>query len=380
MRPSDTPNEETSVEPAPTPTTDPAADLLAVPEGREWSEQLKAALREVLERHPKQREAILRSLQTPQLGEYHNEGPRMDAHIDRMLATLDDIASGAFPATIDAQSRALIREAATEEDPANPAKRRVKEDLVDYTFLHDIAKPDSMTLKIEGGDKGIEITWEQWLVIESRGEPWRVIIDGEERPITSISYYHQSERDAGQHGAKGAMQLAEDASIAAPIRQAIASHEVAYQFAKVGVIPYETHIAVCSPEEQALIIAGSYVDTMGSVCTNGRTDLGNFLNLLQSRRNHLVIQDALRGGAIVPENKLGELKKRTAPLSASDVLAVAEKPFDMEKFKTVIVKLVAAGELTVSESVAALDAAKTDPKLIGTALGPKMRILKAHLR
>ena len=43
--------------------------------------------------------------------------------------------------------------------------------LVDYAMLHDISKPDSLTLKVEGEKKGIEIAWEQWQNIKAAGEP-----------------------------------------------------------------------------------------------------------------------------------------------------------------------------------------------------------------
>lgn len=291
----------------------------AVSEQREKELQkknLEIALNEVCERYPELSEKIKNSLETPQLGEYHNEGPKMDSHLSLILATLTSIKEGQFHESLDENGLRETMECVVGREGSHLEKSTINPALIDYTFLHDIAKPDCLTLKIEGEKKGVEITWEQWKEIESAGEPYQL----EGKSIASISYFHSSEKANGQHGNKAAEML-KDKGVPAEIIVAISKHEVAYQFGKINAATYEEHFVKSgySEDQQKFILVASYIDTMASLGKDGKADLGNFVNLVKSRNNFLLIRQYTDKGIIFRENELQALKKKDRVLTIEDV-------------------------------------------------------------
>jgi hypothetical protein len=281
----------------------------------EKRERFESALVEVCARHPELSDQIRGSLETPQMGEHHNEGSKMESHISLILETLNAIKNGKFHESIgeDKKTQEAIRDTVVGPDGA------VKPEVIDYAFLHDIAKPDCLTLKLEGEKKGVEITMEQWKKIEEAGQPYQM--DG--KIIKSISYFHQSEGSAGQHGNKGVKML-EGKNIAPEIIAAIGKHEVAYQFAKINTATYEEHFVKpgFTNEQQDFILTAAYTDTMAALSADGKPDLTNFGNLVRSRSNYQLIKEYLDKGVDFKENKLGALKKQDKVLTPQDIESI----------------------------------------------------------
>lgn len=231
---------------------------------KEWQKiNFDKTLLEVCKKYPEFSEKIVRSLETPQLGEHHNEGPTMKSHLSLILMTLEEIKDGKFPESIqDANLKEIIQNITVKRDEDNPKKNIINPELIDYTFFHDIAKPDCLTLKIEEEKGGIEITNDQWKEIEKKGRPYRY----NDKLITSISYFHSSEGSSGRHGNKAAEML-KDKGVAPEIIIAIKKHETAYQFSKINAATYEEHFTKSgfSENQQKFILVTSYIDTMATL-------------------------------------------------------------------------------------------------------------------
>jgi hypothetical protein len=342
------------------------------------------ALVEVIERHPQLEAAFRRSLESPQIGEYHNEGEKMDSHLALIISTLNDIKSGNFPGEVEPATQAILREAALIND-AKKGVQKVNPDMIDYTFMHDISKPDSLTVKAVGEKAGIEITWEQWQGIEKQGKPYKVTKpDGQAAEIASISYYHPSEGEKGQHGNKGAKSLQETPNISPIILTAIDKHEVAYQFGKINAATYEEHFVTpgYTDEQQKWIVTASYIDTMASLRTDGRPDLKNFTNLVRSRDNYLLIQSVLNTKAVIRDNDLQALKKQDRVLSRADIekTIVKEKKYNFNMLRTELGLAVEQKQLSEIEREQVIDIVTTDPNSLGKKMGSKMKLLKPILQ
>lgn len=354
----------------------------AMREGREKEWQKKyfdTALSEVCERHPKLSEKIKRSLETPQLGEHHNEGPKMDSHLTLILATLESIKEGQFHESLKGIGlEEMMKSVTVIQTKDNSEKSIVNPVLVDYTFLHDISKPDCLTLKIDGEKKGIEITWEQWKEIENAGTPYQLV----GKPIISISYFHSSEGSVGQHGNKAAEML-KDKGIPSEIIIAISKHEVAYQFSKINAATYEEHFVKpgFSEDQQKFILVASYIDTMASLGLNGKSDLGNFTNLVKSRNNFLLIKQYVDKGILFRENELVALKKQDKILTAEDVEKIIpqEKKYNLLAFGEKLDGLVASGQISTGEKGQILAVVSSEPNELGKKFGSKMRLIKPLL-
>lgn len=335
----------------------------------------EVALNEVCEKYPELSEKIRSSLETPQLGEHHNEGPRMDSHLVLILKTIDSIKDGQFHESVteaglkDVMTGVAVRQEA-EKIIINPA-------LIDYTFLHDISKSDCLTLKVEGEKKGVEITWEQWKWIEQSGAPYK--LDG--KPITSISYFHPSEGAVGQHGNKAA-ELLKDKKVPMEIISAISKHEVAYQFGKISAAAYEEHFVKpgFSTEQQRFILVASYIDTMASLGQDGQPDLTNFSNLAKSRDNYLLIKQYTDKGTIFRANELAALKKQDRVLTVEDVEKIiphADK-YNLSVLEEKLDTLVFGGQISVGEKEEILSLVSS-PEELGKKFGPKKRLIKPVL-
>lgn len=348
--------------------------------GKEWQEKnFEIALSEVCERYPELSEKIKTSLETPQLGEHHNEGPKMDSHLTLILKNLESIKDGQFHKSL--QDRGLqdaMRDIAVRQDKDNPEKLIINPALVDYTFFHDIAKPDSLTLKIEGDKKGVEITWEQWQKIETEGAPYQF----EGKLITSISYFHSSEGAAGQHGNKAA-EILKDKELPPEIIVAISKHEVAYQFGKINAATYEEHFVKpgFTEDQQKFILVASYIDTLASLGSDGKPDLANFANLVKSRNNLLLIKQYTDKGIAFRENELTALKKQDRVLTAEDVEKIIprEEKYNLSTFGDKLYTLVAGCQISAEEKEQILSTVSSSPKELGKKFGPKMKLIKPLL-
>ena len=339
----------------------------------------ETALNNVCEKYPELSEKIKASLETPQLGEHHNEGSKMDSHLSLILKTLESIRDGQLHESLqDVDTQEVIKSIATIPDKENPEKLIVNPMLVEYTFLHDIAKPDCLTLKMEGEKKGIEVTWEQWQEIEKTGSPYQL----EGKAITSISYFHPSEGSTGQHGNKGAEMLKTN-GVSPEIITAISKHEVAYQFAKINAATYEEHFVRpgFSDDQQKFILAASYIDTMASLGPDGKVDLGNFANLIKSRNNFLLIKQYVDKGTSFRENDLTALKKQDKVLTGEDIekIILREEKYNLATFGEKLDALIAGGQISADEKEQIIATVSSQPKELGKKFGPKMKLIKPLL-
>ncbi|MDO8521615.1 MAG: hypothetical protein Q7S52_05865 [bacterium] len=276
------------------------------------------ALQFVCERYPELKERVVRSLETPQLNDHHTEGPTMESHLRLIVETLNDMADGRFHDILADEPEAMefLRRSVTVQDSVDPEKEMLNPDMLTYAFTHDIAKPDTLLVKLESEKGGVEMTLEDWQAAVEHGEYDMV---GGKR-VVSISYYHPSKKSAGQHGNMGAEILA-NSTAPKHLLAAIRKHEVAYQFSKINALTYEEHFAKSdlSPEEQELAIAASYADTMASLTAEGKPDLKNFLFLIQSRKNYLLVRSCIEAGMQFRENDLRALMKQDKVLTQEDV-------------------------------------------------------------
>jgi hypothetical protein len=360
-------------------------------ENEEMEKQLRherygLALRQTLEQYPQLSEAIERSLQTPQKGPYHNEGPYMDAHLELIVGALYDICKGKFAEVIPADIRELITEVVVMEAPKGSGRKVPRTEMVEYAFLHDIAKPLCMSVGIAGRDDKIEISWEEWLEIEAKGEPYQIEVDGETYEIQSFSYYHESKEDAGKHGNVGAdLVAASGADISPEILQTMRLHEVAYQFVKISAKTYEEHFVdpSFSAVQQNLIIAASYTDLMGSLNPDGQPELQSLIFLIQSRANLKLINEALAAGVLISENKVGKLKKADRVLTMDDIKEADDrKKLDINVLLTGLDQLVADGKLTKAQRDRILEIAQTEEAplvVMGPEFGKQMKYIRPHL-
>ncbi|MSR71711.1 MAG: hypothetical protein EXS50_03605 [Candidatus Taylorbacteria bacterium] len=341
---------------------------------------LETALTKVCEKYPAFSERIKSSLETPQIGEHHNEGPKMDSHLSLILANLESVKDGNFHDAIakDENLKETMRRIVVVQEGENPNHDSVNPALVEYTFFHDISKPDCLTLKLEGEKKGVEITWEQWKEVERTGQPYRF----EGKAIKSISYFHASEGAGGQHGNKAA-ELLKGSGIPPEILIAISKHEVAYQFSKINAATYEEHFVKpkFTVEQQDFILTASYIDTMASLLPDGKADLGNFVNLLHSKNNYLLIKEFVDKGVIFRENELISLKKQDKILTREDVEVIVPKQekYNIAVLAEKLITLVAGGQITVDEREQILSIVSSNPKDLGKQFASRMRLIKPLL-
>lgn len=358
-------------------------------------ERYKLALRQTIEKYPQLEEAIKRSLQTPQLGPHHNEGPRMDAHLELIIGTLYDICDGRIADDIPEEIRELIIDTVVIEAPPGSGRKVPNPELVEYAFLHDISKPDCMSLEVEGREGKIEITWSEWLEIEAGSEPYRLKVKKldengqeleEELEIKSFSYYQESRKDEGKHGNAGAeFIIAQGADVSPEVLQAMRLHEVAYQFVKIKGVTYEEHFVKpgFSEHQRNMIITASYIDLMASLSLDGSPDLDSLVYLIHSRANLRLINQSLEEGAIIPENKIGKLKKSDRILTLEDIKeADQRKQYDLDKLRSGLSKLVEDGSLTTTQQERIIEIVQTEEvplAVLGPELGRQMALIRPYL-
>lgn len=225
-----------------------------------------------------------RSFNTPQHGEFHTEGVFMDTHLERILATIDDIENGLFHPMVPEDLRPQMQQVVRDN----------KRSLQMYAYLHDISKPDCLAVKYEDGRRE-EISWDDWqsrLPEGVNGNPVAMRAFYKQNGINGIGYVHQ-ETQNGQHGKVGVSRLSQygDSLPVPPVLlTAIERHEVAFQFQNISVKTYKKYFGELSDEERIWAITASYTDTMSSIRQNGEPDLSNFRFLVDSANNYQQIE------------------------------------------------------------------------------------------
>ncbi len=324
-----------------------------------------------------------RSFNVPQFGQYHTEGFLMDTHLDLIFQNIQRISSGVFSKEISPEIRQMMGMVVSSN----------RESLEMYALLHDVSKPDCLTLKYQDG-KEEEITWEQWLKMIPEGaigSPVQIKAFCEEKGLKSISYVQEGKT----HGKAGADRLAgvkEKVNIPDILLKAIEKHEVAFQFSAVDATVYKRHFGDLSDEETAWVFTASYIDTSSSLRESGKPDLKNFINMVESRHNYLVlaaVEKELRpGGKAIPGLDVAKLKAKidrglyqTKEKIAGTPAEVVERlrqeckisVYDRTKFQTNLQALVITGQITqtdLDDLMAGLtQSGELDWKLLGRVKG-----------
>ncbi len=260
--------------------------LVAQKEAAERPERIAALTAQVDELFPGENLAELRedvtqrSFNTPQYGDYHTEGLFMDSHLARILSAVDDVAAGRFAPGIpkDIQNRMQL------------VGVSARESLLAYTFLHDITKPDSLTIKFADDRKNESVSWEQWqerIPEAAKSDPQALKAYCEEQGISGIGYFGHA-----KSGKERLETFKENLDLPDVLFTAVEKHMVANQFNKVNIKTFRKHLGNLSEDELSWALTASYIDTMGSLSKNGQSDLSNFMFLVDTIHNMKVISDA----------------------------------------------------------------------------------------
>lgn len=257
------------------------------------------------------RTQIERSLETPQWGTHHNEGMFMDSHIDLIMEQIDAVEQNIFHPKITEATQVAMHRAIV----AN------KEHMERYALLHDISKPDCMTLKFvtpkaaqQLGFDSAEppITLEAWKELLEKSELGRMALNGDEHALKlwceqhelkGISYYQIGK----MHGETGATTLHEmNLGIDATTLVAIEHHEDAFQFSYLDVQRYMSCYRGVTEAGRDYATLGSYVDSMASLLKDGTPDLTNFEYLANSREKLNTLIEVLLelGGDLVTREQI----------------------------------------------------------------------------
>ncbi len=252
---------------------------------------------------------IRESLETPQLGPYHNEGPEMAAHLGLIMENVDTINSDKF----DFRTLGLPQD--LEEKVKERITRAIKanyEQMRTYAYLHDLEKPSCMNIEDAGGKQRV-FTMEEWreLVAQNGGDKEKAMVVLTGQGYTKIGYRIGGElakelgiedKDHGDEGEKMLLDMAakdeemkkfiDDLEL---ILKGIANHELHFQVfnnAK-SAGKFEKFLASnFSEDEIDFIYAACLIDIAGSLDKNGQSDFQGFRNMVVARENHGLIKSS----------------------------------------------------------------------------------------
>lgn len=372
---------------------DSMGERVAADTRRQRIDRLRAIVEEIFPGEGRRglRENVERSFSVPQVGEYHKEGMFMDSHLDLITQNIEAVARGEFPTDILPAAREALQRAV----------RRDPDSVKKYVFLHDIAKADCLTLKVDGEERAV--TWDEWQAMLAGSESGRRAAAGDERAlrdfcaeqgIIGVSYFQNQGEAKRQHGKMGAEELRAIGDMNETMLAAIEAHEVAYQFQGIKVSTYEKYFDGLSEDARDFAMLASYVDTMASLRTDGNPDLSNFLALAASREKSETLAELARriAGAKLDKQKFerawAALRNSDDPLSSDQIDAAEARlraecklaGYDVDKLRSAVEPLLANGTLTEDERDRLLEMAASNPQGIGKAFGPKMRHLAPCLK
>lgn len=248
------------------------------------------------------------SLDTPQYSPYHHEGLMMDAHLGLMIENIEKIRDGSFDYT---QLRLSDDHTARVRALGERIVREHASAMTEYTYLHDIRKPDCMNAEMTGADRKKTqriFTMDEWKQIRDRYFPDEQKIRAalEEQGITKIGYRHSEELTGGEakdHGPEAERYFQElavhDPESAAFFEsraltiKGIANHEMHFQVfnaVKSGK-QFEAKLASkFSPEEIEFILTVNLLDIASSLNEAGAAEYQGFRNMIEARDAYLMIQ------------------------------------------------------------------------------------------
>lgn len=334
------------------------------------------------------RSEIKKSFDTPQIGKFHMEGVLMDTHIEKMLQTLSDMEKGDFHPDVPENIHPFMKDVANRENKS----------LQMYTFLHDIAKSNCLTIQYENGEEDV-LTWEQWqskLPEGTSGSPMAMKNFYESEKISGISYFQKNKnKGVKNHGEEGAEKIKEyssqsDIDIPEILVKAVKKHEIAHQFSSVSFKTYEKHFGELSDEERLWIVVASYLDLMAAIRESGGVDLSNFKFMIDSENNYRKInavekalseEKELVPGKVQKElQSLKNLKKRIEE-SENELFEqlkqrCKESIYDKDKLGNLLQPLVDLGKISSDSKLAILRAIDDKGKINQKKMKETRRSLK----
>jgi hypothetical protein len=237
------------------------------------------------------RDKIIESFNVPQFGPYHNEGMFMDSHLDGILSNINRLRNGEFPEELPEDIREAFQKIANE--------RAVESER--YAFLHDIAKADRLRIQYGGDEKTTEEpTWKEWqagLPQDAKENPVALRAFCKNNKIVGFSYFQLRQARRGMmvhHGGAGRQYLKflkRDVGITPAMFEAIAAHEVAYQFENANAHTYQKHLGEMNREGRDLALLASFLDTSSSLRADGKPDMRNFMALLDAKHNFELFEE-----------------------------------------------------------------------------------------
>lgn len=252
---------------------------------------------------------VRESLETPQLGPYHNEGPEMAAHLGLIMETIEAINSDKFD----------FRTLGLPQDLENKVKERITkainanyEQMRTYAYLHDLAKPSCMNIEDADGKQRV-FTMKEWrdLVTQNGDDKEKAMAVLTGQGYTKIGYRIGGElakelgiedKDHGDEGEKILLDMAaKDREMQRfvdglrLILKGIANHELHFQVfnnAK-SAGKFKKFLAnKFSEAEIDFIYSACLIDIAGSLDENGQSDFQGFRNMVVARENHSLIVDS----------------------------------------------------------------------------------------
>lgn len=222
----------------------------------------------------------------------------MDSHIELIMQHIDAVEQNDF-------SEGLSE---TTKETMQRAVRTNKAHVERYALLHDISKPDCMTLKFSNPESakqlGLDsaespVSFEMWTQLLQQSELGQSVLQGDESALKrwceqhglkSISYYQKGK----MHGETGANALHDmELGIDPMTIIAIKHHEDAFQFTATDVQRYMSCYRGVPEAGRDYALLGSYVDSMASLLKSGVPDLTDFEHLANSREKLDVLSEIL---------------------------------------------------------------------------------------
>jgi hypothetical protein len=275
-------------------------------EGIEMPERLKSLVRA--------------SLDTPQLGSYHNEGPEMAAHLGLIMETVDAINSDTFDFHVLGLPERL------EEKVKEKITKVIKEhyeQMKTYAYLHDLEKMSCMNIENTDGEQRV-FTMKEWheLVAQNNGDKEKAMATLVEQGYVKIGYrvggelakeLGIAEKDHGDEGERVLLEMADrDAEVKefisglGLILKGVANHEMHFQVfnnAK-SAGKYEKFLAnIFTEAEIDFIYAACLIDIAGSLDKNGKSNFQGFRNMVIARESH----DLIKGSGLTNVESLVNL-------------------------------------------------------------------------
>jgi hypothetical protein len=348
-------------------------------------------------------ELIGKSLKTPQISVYHQEGPILAYHIEEMLKAIEEVKEGKYNFDL------LQLPANLKEETKNMIMKTVKkhsEELKLFTFLHDLGKAECLVLQNskslnelrrlpkEERERRIKAIREELKQIRGQHllkhslkeqvelppvyllslEEWEEILRELGNDIDSAlqfllrhydktffrkeKEYFEEERDHGEESVvlvrkallESQIQLSEDEQKALGlILNIIENHEIHFQVFTTtrSAKNYETHIKSKFEEDEInLFYTACFIDIAASLGDDKKPNFQGFANMVIAKKNYELIQSS----GLTDETKRNlmnldilpeELEKRIEESKKKEKLdqALKEHKLTEEDIKEIFAKL-----------------------------------------